>query len=1590
MPTYISAAIAFLTPYLGATGATVVVYGSMAYAHGYASVKTAESKAKRAEEKARTRARNRAQEIQNMQFGTVAPRRFIYGQTIANGHLVFQETAGTDNKDLYRVVYLGEGPIENADQLFFNEEQQAISGSNGAADLYGTGAAISSGAYQGYATFRVGLNGNSGSSSAYVNLTGFTSWTTNHKMTGNAWLAYRLFHNNEVWTGGVPNVRVRVKGRKVYDPRLDGSGVGGGTGSHLYNDDSTWAFSNNSALCVLDFLINAMKVDVTDIDMDSFRVAADTCDDDITIINSSGSSITEKRYSTNGVAFLDEEVISTLEELLIPCHGSLIEEGGTIRLLVPGASTTVTANLTEDDLISELSIKVNAEISGRMNTVGGTFTSAEDDFQEVDFSPISSSALIADDGREHIQELSLAMVTSESHAQRMASIVLKENALTNSINVTLKPEFAYLRVGDIVTLTFQPEVTGGTGTDSILTNATKFQVVSFTIQPGGEVAVELQEYSDASYTWNTADHNYVTRTALSDSFIDTIAAPTLGTPVKENFLDQNGNQVLGMRVPVTHGSHPNFVYTEVKLLQHRYNSSNVLQQTNIFDTINAGAAESTVFFSGMSSIPPFTSNTGDYIRYSLSARTNVENGKVSAEATKDQNYINNGGFIAKDTTAPAVPTNASATGGKNQIFLTWTNPTEIDFSLVKIYRNTSNSTSGRTEIGTVKGTIFVDSGLPNNVTRYYWITSIDKVGNESAFVGPVIANTNTAEISIETSGSFFTFDASGPTPSNQTISIKAIVQGTSSSPTITAQNNSGSSVTLSDDTDNTDVTANYVFPAESTSNANGFAAGSLYIREAGEVWYNRIDTNDAWSRTGTLVIKHTDNDGTDRGTDLDALTTADKIMVYIDSSNYALFNITNNNTNSPGLNFITVSVNSSVGSFTASTNDVIQLKYGFSNKLLSVTNFGTATSVTISATADGATSTATIQKSTEGSKVSGVALNGAEIPMNNGLNADGSGTEQGVDPRPNNTATQAKLDEAFLEINPLLSSMSEIPENAVVWGRFVFEKLQTITTTANQTILTITGGHTPDNKTKIIYDTGSGGAFEQLISGDFTSAAVDSSGNSASITLTNQFFNRLGISAMPSGKQITVTSIQASARKWNYSSQNWTDNAKIFDSPVVFSPLVLANDVVSQSLSSVEITADQLIVNKDVDLLDGAAWRIGKTDYSSIADGIFFGNPSGSGSTNFDFAFTATSNSGTSNEHGVSITPQQTKLIQPVITKQATGAESISDKQTTQTITVKDVTGNSSTEVRPNAQSVTINAIGGGGGGSGAESQSGSAGAGGNTVYTLAVLDVNSAHIGNSPYSNVTASGGAAGTGFGSAKTDGNPGEASARASGGAGGGAYGIGGTGTLGSGGGGGGGRDYNWNTSSKKGGAGGSAGQHISNFYDISTATTVTLTITSIGAGGSGMSSSRGNGGAGGAGVVYGAIETQGLDPVSLSTEAELKSGTIGRFQSYTGLVYNSSTVSGTSGRSPETWYQNTTLQPIIVSCLLASGGDSTGNFDLYTGSAPSSSTVGVRMAGITDHDGHSATTVIVPVGYYYRFTKLGGGSIAIVNWAELRGT
>jgi len=706
---------------------------------GGGAKRIAEIKAAEIEADMRRKARNRAVEIQGLQIGTTAPRRFIYGQMLVNGHLIFQETAGSESRDLYRMVYLGEGPINNADQLHFNEK--VMTDFVGSLTSSGGTTASSSSEYYTYARIKVGLNGGANSTASGSHTAALitnTAWTNTCKMTGNAWMAYTLTHNNEVWSQGAPNIRVRVEGRKLYDPRLDGGGIGGGTGAHRYDTSSTWAYSNNSALCVLDFLINGMKVAAGDIDFASFRTMADICDEDVVIQNEAGAATTQKRYTTNGVAFLNDEVIASLEQLLAPCHGTLVEEGGVIRLIVPKDVSTILVGITEDDIISEVNISINSEVASRINKVSGTFTDAENNYQQGDFNPISSSSLITSDGREHIQQIDLAFVTDQARAQRLASIVLKENALTNTMDIVLKPKFSYLKVGDVVTVKFEPEKLANVGTDSIVTTATEWIISGYDLTPEGAVKVSLEEYQDASYEWNTTDHNYLTRTALADSFTEVVPPPTIGTPVKANYLDENGNEILAVDLPFTLGNHPNFAYTSFSLRKSGVRTSdNQVIPLDIHQNFQIGASETSITFFGMSTqvAAHHASVYSSYKYFSLS-KTHTENGKTSVNVTTE---ITN--YVSKNISTPSSVTGVSATGGLRQIGLKWTNPTSLNFKRANVYKNASNSSSASAFLGEVRGNSFIDTGLNNSESFYYWVSSVDSVENESAKVASGQATT---------------------------------------------------------------------------------------------------------------------------------------------------------------------------------------------------------------------------------------------------------------------------------------------------------------------------------------------------------------------------------------------------------------------------------------------------------------------------------------------------------------------------------------------------------------------------------------------------------------------------------------------------------------------------------------------------------------------------------------------------------------------------------------------------------------------------------------------------------------------------------
>ena len=518
-----------------------------------------------------------------------------------------------------------------------------------------------------------------------------------------------------------------------------------------------------------------------------------------------------------------------------------------------------------------------------------------------------------------------------------------------------------------------------------------------------------------------------------------------------------------------------------------------------------------------------------------------------------------------------------------------------------------------------------------------------------------------------------------------------------------------------------------------------------------------------------------------------------------------------------------------------------------------------------------------------------VTLNGAEIQTNN------------VDPQ---TTTQAQLDIAFLLANPLLAQMSDIPEDAVVWARFVNPSFT--------------------NATSLV--SGKRYVIEVLGSSDFTLVG-------ATRNLVGVEFTATGTTT-GTGKVTT-----ASARKWDYSSQNWSAHSASFDAPAIFSPTVFALETFSQFIAATEIVSDKLRVNSEVNLEDGAAWKVGKDSWDEQVNGIFLGNPLG----NLDFAFSTFGQDSNNDDHGVQFSDSETRITNPVIVKDAVGTVSSGNLVNTGTYTIK------SASVNPNATSITINAIGGGAGGA-ASVQTTAPTSGGRTRYRL-ILD-------NVAQSYINASGGIADAGSGSDKWRGDNGQDSAFASGGTGGGSENDpGDAGTLGSGGGGGAGNPPDWNQSSVKGGAGGGAGQHLTNLTDISSYSTVLLQIIEVGnryntSEGNGGVGNRGNGGDGGDGVIRHTIETDGAEPVVLKTEAEYNLGVIGDGQLYSSFTMGQNTV-----------YTNNGPKPVYISVMEGTAGGGTGFLYARGSSSDSYEVVGRRVDNNVDE---ILGCAVIPVG------------------------
>ena len=435
----------------------------------------------------------------------------MYGRAMVSGPVVYNNLSGPTGQFLWYVVALGEGVNEDIEAVWFDNDpipKADINWTVGTGGADGTGdGAVSTVKWVGdNSTTALNLflyPGHPDQVTCAVLDTAFSQIDSTHRGRNMAYLVAKLTYlpdTEKVWEGGPPNdIKALVKGRAIYDPRLDStviinattSPVTMGSGSHRYATSSTWAWSDNPALCIADYLVNVMGVSASEsIDWPSIAAAADDCEVQVVIPPAASPENTQNRFTCNGSLSLGATHKDNLDSLVSSCDGKLTYSTGKWRLRASVWEAS-SVSITQDDLSGEVEVRGSAPKSERFNKIRGFFVDPGRKYQPAEFPHVTDAAyLTRDNGEEISYDMELPFTNSEYMAQRIAIRNLKQgnNQIACTLNMNVRG--AKIQVGDVVDITI----------DHLGWSAKTFRCIEWARSQDGTFQLSFREDSAASYT----------------------------------------------------------------------------------------------------------------------------------------------------------------------------------------------------------------------------------------------------------------------------------------------------------------------------------------------------------------------------------------------------------------------------------------------------------------------------------------------------------------------------------------------------------------------------------------------------------------------------------------------------------------------------------------------------------------------------------------------------------------------------------------------------------------------------------------------------------------------------------------------------------------------------------------------------------------------------------------------------------------------------------------------------------------------------------------------------------------------------------
>lgn len=318
-------------------------------------------------------------------------------------------------------------------------------------------------------------------------------WNSTAIGTDTAYAVMTFLYNRELFNN-LPSVRFEITGIPLYDPRADSTA--GGSGSQRFNDQSTWAFSDNPAVMIYNIMrgielpdgsIYGGEMTADDLPYSNWAAAMNACD---VLIGS------RKTYRAGFEVDVSASPSDVIDELLKVCHGQVSEYGGIFRIRV-GAPAASVLSITDDIIVitDPQEFLPFPGLEQTYNAITGTYPEPVSLYNPREAPPIYNATWETEDGGRRLPiEMTFPACPYIQQVEQLMNGYIEDNRRFRTHRIVLPPSAAILEPLDTISWT-----SARNGYTTKL-----FEVIELVDRPMSLLQeIYVRERDSADYNWSS-------------------------------------------------------------------------------------------------------------------------------------------------------------------------------------------------------------------------------------------------------------------------------------------------------------------------------------------------------------------------------------------------------------------------------------------------------------------------------------------------------------------------------------------------------------------------------------------------------------------------------------------------------------------------------------------------------------------------------------------------------------------------------------------------------------------------------------------------------------------------------------------------------------------------------------------------------------------------------------------------------------------------------------------------------------------------------------------------------------------------------